>query len=231
MLEEISPNPSEVEPTTLVGPDESQREQDPEKAHAMALAGDELRSQSAAHRRVAGNSNDQNDDLYLDFRHKQAEAASNKAERLEYWAGVLHDHPVSPEYVGSIKLNTTQEGLIKEFTPEILASLEGYVEEHTEIARQSLEEANKFAPEPRTLESLSEIQYALAELGHLADEKAQALMKNDNTTLGQLVELFREVQTDHARANLDEAHRISSVLNDIRTGHASTSFLDQLPKE
>ena len=230
MLEEISPNPSEVEPTTLVGPDESQREQDPEKAHAMALAGDELRSQSAAHRRVAGNSDDP-DDLYLEHRLKQAEAASDKAERREYWAGVLHDHPVSPEYVGSIKLNTTQEGLIKEFTPEILASLEGYVEEHTEIARQSLEEANKFAPEPRTIESLSEIQYALAELGHLADEKAQALMKNDNTTLGQLVELFREVQTDHSRANLDEAHRISSVLNDIRTGHASTSLLDQQPKE
>src|SRR3989344_2719569 len=229
MLEEISPNPSEVEPTTLVGPDESQREQDPEKALTMALAGDSLRTRAAIHRKVG--KPDSPDDSYSEQRLTQAEVSDSRAGHLEYWAGILHDHPVSPEYVGSIKLNTTQEGLIKEFTPEILASLEGYVEEHVDIARQSLEEVKKFAPESRTLESLSEIQHALAELGHLADEKAQTLMKNDNTPLGQLVELFREVQTDHARANLDEAHRISSVLNDIRTGHASTSFLDQLPKE
>lgn len=99
---------------------DSDRIEDVEQAHAMALAGDEKRSEARSYRKEADRLEIQQDavreylkrgvatkqdleDVYgtrLDIRNldSQARYADSTAEAIEEWAGILHEHPVSEAY-------------------------------------------------------------------------------------------------------------------------------------
>lgn len=155
----------------------------------------------------------------------RAEYAKKRAERLENWAAVLNDHPVTDEY----KAKYPDVYL----TPETFVAWEDGVEEETqELAR--LEEAlgdfhglsiysgveahgSSFGP--------WEVRLGLHDLidqGQPEWDRWKELKENGSTTLDQIKEFYTDIvvkgviQPTRSRINLTR-----NVLEDVRSGRAS----------
>jgi hypothetical protein len=149
---------------------------------------------------------------------------NNEGERLQYWSEILRAHPVSEEY----KSAHSKAALIN-WTPEGLVTAERYIESVVEKGRQALNDAGRY--DDRQSRSVIE---NINELNKITDTEGQTnetnelklMMKDNSTSLGQFVDWYRRYYLRKVETLLEEAHIYAGILNDVRTGHAGTSFMD-----
>lgn len=234
------PNETDIGSAALGG-NENQypdRVEDVDKAHVMALAGDEFRTQAAHDRsnaelndqeaaRLAGEGEDRSD-LYSErargFR-QGAERMDKEAGRIEEWAGILHEHPVAQEYIEAHPEVS--------FTPEGLANFERLLEYQKKDLDEHGEVPEDYSPDwgmvkfpirlemavdkpPIPVPGSENYQQRLEE--SKLDSELASLLSNPNTTLQQLKEYFdqqdrAELQEEHAKVE-----QMTSVLEDVKSG-------------
>jgi hypothetical protein len=243
--------------------------EDVSKAWDMAHAGKESRDEAALYRSSAKDTQRNIDEIDTSGISKKAipnrkstmeasaqddrlnaEVADRKADNLENWAAILHDHPVSEAY--------QQAHQTISFNPQSLSKLEGRAEvsrEEAEALDKELTEAPltvgtegmsiwvggkrgfiKLTPSEAiygaygiTPEEYEQAQADGEELPeHITDaarekiEQYLSLIKNEDTTLGQLKDFYVEaVRKTDVEPELDYAKRIATVLEDIKGGQAS----------
>jgi hypothetical protein len=142
-------------------------------------------------------------------------------KRLEYWDAVLHEHPVSEDY------KSAHTGA-HDFTPSGMVERENSMARWVEAARESLREAMRFSDkETRSLQELmKKLEVLISDMGdkEYADIiQLENLLKNDSTSLGELVEWYRKYNLEEVQHWLEMAHKEAGVLNDVMTGGASLS--------
>lgn len=158
-------------------------------------------------------------------------------ESVDYWAAVLQQYPVSQEYLSAIKFKHAGDSApISQVTPELLVQLEKEIDAYIDQAREQLNQSKRFdAPESRHLKEVVDALVERLDFYKQSDtttgqaQEIENLLRLDSITLLQLVDAYRRDRVYQAQAILENAHRNASFLNDIRTGHASTSFIDEHP--
>jgi uncharacterized protein YllA (UPF0747 family) len=131
------------------------RIKDINKAHVMALAGNEKRIQAVNARKTHARINENNksiwegqDSSYLRY----AKEHDFEAEKLENWAGMLYDNPVSDEYRNWHLNPLANEGDRRiDFTPQQMVLLEhhaNYTKNH--LTRGLDDDPDKFNAEKQT---------------------------------------------------------------------------------
>jgi hypothetical protein len=157
-------------------------------------------------------------------------------ERLEYWKG----KSASPEYLRSKKFDKALAeeagaeldpgGKIRSVTPELLTNLEEKMYVYIEQARRNLEESRRFdnfetfSP-TEVIERLQKVVSADPESD--LHQKVVTAIRDKSATMGQLHDLLVESETNAAYDCLEKAHEIAGFLNDIASGHASRSLLEE----
>jgi hypothetical protein len=157
-------------------------------------------------------------------------------ERLEYWRG----KSASPEYLRSKKFDKAlaeeagalldQNGRIKSVTAELLTNLEEKMYVYIEQARRNLEESRRFDDSEtfspaEVIERLQKMVSADPE--SYLYKKVTSAIRDKSATMGQLHDLLVESETGSAYDCLEKAHEIAGLLNDIASGHASRSLLEE----
>jgi hypothetical protein len=158
-------------------------------------------------------------------------------ESVEFWAGLLQQFPISDEYLNAIKFKPSgHDEPVSHVTPELLVQLDKEIEAYIDQAREQLNQSKRFdQPNSRHLKDVVDALIDRLEFYKQSDataEQAQEidnLLRSDTITLLQLVDSYRRDRVYQAQAILENAHRNASFLNDIRTGHASRSFIDEHP--
>lgn len=158
-------------------------------------------------------------------------------ESVDYWAAVLQQYPVSQEYLSAIKFkHNGDNGPISQVTPELLVTLEKEIDAYIDQAREQLNQSKRFdAPDSRHLKEVVDAlverfdYYKQSDTTSIQAQEIEALLRSDSITLSQLVDAYRRDRVYQAQAILENAHRNASFLNDIRTGHASTTFIGEHP--
>jgi hypothetical protein len=161
----------------------------------------------------------------------------SNGESVEYWTGILKQYPVSEEYLRAIRFKPSgQSAPVSQVTPELLVSLEKEIDVYIDQARDQLNKSKRFdQPEARHLKDVVDALidrlefYKQAENHSLEAQEIENLLRSDSITLIQLVDAYRRDMVYQAQAVLENAHRNASFLNDIRTGHASKSFIGEHP--
>jgi hypothetical protein len=159
-----------------------------------------------------------------------------REERLEYWKG----KSASPEYLRSKKFDkdlaeeagaeVDQAGKIRSITPEILTNLEEKMYVYIEQARRNLEESKRF--DNSETFSPTEVIERLQKMvstnpGSELHQKVVTAIRDKAATMGQLHDLLVQSETNAAYDCLEKAHEIAGFLNDIASGHASRSLLEE----
>lgn len=147
----------------------------------------------------------------------------SESERLEYWADILRRLPVSDEYK-----KAHEKATLIDWTPEGLIRAERYIEGVVEKAREALTEARRY--DSQQARSFMEL---FSELNKIAESEPDTnevkelheMMNNDSTTISQFVDWFRRHHLHNVEIYLEEAHTYAGILNDVRTGHAGTTFM------
>jgi hypothetical protein len=146
-----------------------------------------------------------------------------ESERQEYWGDILGRHPVSEEYK-----QAHEKATLIDWTPEGLIRAERYIEGVVEKAREALSEARRY--DNQQARSVMEL---FGELNKIAESDSEAnevkelhkMMNDDNTTISQFVDWYRRHHLHNVEVYLEEAHTYAGILNDVRTGHAGTTFM------
>jgi hypothetical protein len=159
-----------------------------------------------------------------------------REERLEYWRG----KPASNEYLKSKKFDKSLaeeagaqldvNGKMTSVTPEILTNLEEKMYVYIEQARRNLEESKRFddADTFSPAEVIERLQKMVsADPESVLYKKVTTAISDKAATMGQLHDLLVESETNSAYDCLEKAHEIAGLLNDIASGHASRSLLDE----
>jgi hypothetical protein len=151
----------------------------------------------------------------------------HNGESVEYWAAVLQQYPVSEEYLRAIKFKHNGDSeVITQVSPELLVQLEKEIDTYINQARDQLNQSKRFdEPDSR---HLRDVVNALVERLDFYQE-IDSLLRSESITLLQLVDAYRRDRVYQAQAILENAHKNASFLNDIRTGHASKSFIGEHP--
>lgn len=152
------------------------------------------------------------------------DSPKSETERQQYWADILNEHPVSEEYK-----KAHEKATLIDWSPEGLIRAERYIEAVVEKARESLTLARRY-DDQRTRSFLD----LFNELNKLAESDQEAgevkelheMMANDSTTISQFVDWYRRHHLHNVQTYLEEAHTYAGILNDVRTGHASTTFME-----
>lgn len=147
----------------------------------------------------------------------------SESERLEYWADILTRHPVSEEY-----RKAHAKATLIDWTPEGLIRAERYIEGVVEKAREALTEARHYdSQQARSFMELFSELNKIAEGDPEANEvkELHEMMNNDGTTISQFVDWYRRHHLHNVEVYLEEAHTYAGILNDVRTGHAGTTFM------
>lgn len=161
-------------------------------------------------------------DEHMQGEKEKAAQHDARAERLEEWAGILHDHPVSESY----------KRLHPDYyldDPADLAHIEG-------IMRNDFAEADDLEAVLADTDTASpfvgiyrEHEYKCFPLGRLmamSDSRDQqewrSLSADESTTLGAVKEFYTRVAKKHyVDPKRRYAEKISAMLNDIKSGRAS----------
>ncbi len=149
-----------------------------------------------------------------------------ESERQEYWADILNSHPVSEEYK-----KAHDKATLIDWTPEGLIRAERYIEGVVEKAREALTEARRYdAQQSRSFMDLFGELNKIAEADPEANEvkELHEMMNDDSTTISQFVDWYRRHHLHNVELYLEEAHTYAGILNDVRTGHAGTSFMENV---
>ena len=149
-----------------------------------------------------------------------------ESERQEYWADILNRHPVSEEYK-----KAHDKATLIDWTPEGLIRAERYIEGVVEKAREALTEARRYdSQQARSFMELFSELNKIAESDPEANEvkELHEMMNNDSTTISQFVDWFRRHHLHNVEVYLEEAHTYAGILNDVRTGHAGISFMEDI---
>jgi hypothetical protein len=159
-----------------------------------------------------------------------------REERLEYWEG----KSASPEYLRSKKFDkdlaeesgaeVDQAGKIRSITPEILTNLEEKMYVYIEQARRNLEESKRFDNSETfsPTEVIERLQRMVStNPGSELHQKVVTAIRDKAATMGQLHDLLVQSETNAAYDCLEKAHEIAGFLNDIASGHASRSLLEE----
>lgn len=208
------------------------RIQDPEKAHAMAKAGDYNRTFSAYWNLRADKMTDWEDQSLVpgakreDVR-KDADRYLGYAEIAEKWAGALHDHQPSEAY--------------KAANPDVAFTANGLsrLDQHTEWLSRDVGEADQRLepfenPEWGSKHSQAAINNALMDpysrpyeprnrdLYFLPDRKElAALLDNPSTSMEDIKKLFVDKIEQRRQERTQEINEIMQVLDDVASGHAA----------
>jgi hypothetical protein len=159
-----------------------------------------------------------------------------REERLEYWKGKA----ASPEYLRSKKFDKDlaaeagatldSNGKITSVTAEILANLEEKMYVYIEQARRNLEESRRFDNSEtfsptEVIERLQEM--VSSDPDSDLHKKLVAAIRDKTATMGMLHDMLVESETNAAYDCLEKAHEVAGFLNDIASGHASRSLLEE----
>ena len=151
------------------------------------------------------------------------------AHRLEEWAGILHDHPVSEAYKAAHPLF--------EITPQILLNMEDFSITDSDKADRYEEESKEIAgfdvlsglvgEDSTGLESLLNELRVLRDDGMQYTDRWNKLKDSRDTTLGEIADFYREVlQEAKVKPLRNRVNATRSILDEIRSGRAS----EELPK-
>lgn len=162
----------------------------------------------------------------VEYFKEKAKKVDERAERKEDWAGIMHEHPVSDSY--------KEAHPDVDFDPVSLIRLE-------DDSKWELEGADAFEKKGKELSglyvtggiltgenhSLESLMYDVAtsqeELTKLQD-RFDNLIKNPETTLGQLSDFYNEILQEAVIKPLrNKANVTKAMLEDIRSGQASES--------
>jgi hypothetical protein len=161
----------------------------------------------------------------------------HNGESVEYWAAVLQQYPVSEEYLRAIKFKHNGDSeVITQVSPELLVQLEKEIDTYINQARDQLNQSKRFdEPDSRHLRDVVNALverldfYKQSESTSAEAQEIDSLLRSESITLLQLVDAYRRDRVYQAQAILENAHKNASFLNDIRTGHASKSFIGEHP--
>lgn len=204
------------------------RIQDPEKAHAMALAGNAMRLNAVRHRKNYQFQNesrshwDRQDTYYLD----EARRCDLRAERFEDWAGILYEYPVSQQY----KLThlhperEPEEGMF-EYTPGDMVNLEDSLANRKRCVYDGIgDDPHKFDADRVTYAHRSTRWNLLKTLRGFQgpiEQRLESMIKLDSTTLGDLVQAYKDVWQEIYDRRQQRIEQIESMLEDVRSERAS----------
>jgi len=151
------------------------------------------------------------------------ENSQTESERQEYWTDILSRYSVSDEYK-----KAHEKATLIDWTPQGLIRAERYIEGVVEKAREALAEARRYDdPKARSFMELFGELNKIAESNSEENEtnELHQMMNTDSTTISQFVDWFRRHHLHNVQTYLEEAHTYAGILNDIRTGHAGTTFM------
>jgi len=159
------------------------------------------------------------------------------AVRLEDWVDVFHDHPVSDSYRESHKnIDFSPKGFLDVETMVLFdiydaEKVDELIEQFpADVGVNGINEAEvfeltnstrlKLKPESLMKEAYNGPQQSEEDKAKL--DAWQTMLKDPNTTLGQLRELYNAAfEIVYINRRLNYSHMAQSVLDDVRTGRAS----------
>lgn len=205
--------------------------EDKDKAHDMAIAGDPKRI-SAAHARRSAHYFETGVDTHgkwkgsgnfgADFRpsvrREWAQSQDEEAARIEEWAGILHDHPVSDSYKEAHpEVSFTPRGLNE------ASELQGHrTREANEARREAdmLSEAESLSPEV-LMTYLNKVRYSSLTSPMTRDQIHafdDLFRKPDTTTLEDIKSFMGNAYKEHAAKLEAKVSAVGAVLDDVESG-------------
>jgi hypothetical protein len=190
---------------------------DPEKAHSMALASDASHENATKFRddakELAGqkiSSKDEHDELATEvLRNLRRERYwENRADREEYWADIMHDHPPTDAY--------EHHHPVVGFNPRGMIYLEGLIKQEEEEIPRKQEELKGFDDDRWVAKNLSTYLERFQ-----AGPRMTELMKNPDTTLADLKQECRRVIESSLGISKQYLEYNQGVLDDISSGRAA----------
>ena len=203
---------TQIPVTEDVGNPYPDRVEDVEKAHAMALAGKESREELERYCQGWGSG-------LRDYGEKMKHY-DRKVEVQEYWAGFLHDHPIDPEIEKKYDIKLDLEKLV-----ELQLDSEHFQDVAWTWERDSIRYDD---PDKRDLTRLVDdliesTRYGVPGSGSWQQE-IDGLLKGEesnSTTIGQIVELYKEFHKRGKRAADERRKHVDQILEDVRSGRAN----------
>jgi hypothetical protein len=138
-----------------------------------------------------------------------------RAERVEAWAGILHDHPISQTYMESHKgVDLSPDGLVR--LEELNQRLAERNQQDNELAEDEAEDTIKLGETPEYL------AYMLEAADRVTYDDYQRIQSELATVLADKAQLIKKL---YKAANIDPTNNqialSQALLEDIKSGRAS----------
>jgi hypothetical protein len=157
-----------------------------------------------------------------------------RAEAIEEWAGILHDHPVSPEYIAAHPdVDFTPQGLLRMEAKQIrlgreLKSVEERIKKEIGFVRLQVDATGYNPPNPN---GIKEVRELLAEADEEQAKAWDGLIAEAGEASSQMTDMHKKL-LEEVRVNplQRQIGQIEQVLNDVSSGH-TTGEQESSPQE